>query len=119
MVRRWPRQQSGTADVAEFSVAGSAGGSEVPVPDAEATLAALHRRGDEAVGGLLRENEPHWRSLSEADRRTVESLARTIASRLLDGPAHRLEAEPSGALRAAWAQALHVLFALDPGSRSR
>ena len=64
--------------------------------DAEATLAALRERGDETVDRLLRENDPHWRSLSEADRRTVEVLARAIASRLLDRPAGRLAA-PTGA----------------------
>jgi hypothetical protein len=75
--------------------------------DAEATLAALRARGDQTVDRLLRENEPHWRSLSEADRRTVELLARTIASRLLDGPGRRLAAEP------AHVDTLSQLFALD------
>jgi hypothetical protein len=75
--------------------------------DTEATLAALRARGDETVDRLLRENEPHWRSLSEADRRTVELLARTIASRLLDPPGLRLSAE-SG-----YADRLSELFGLE------
>jgi glutamyl-tRNA reductase len=81
--------------------------------NAEATLAALRERGDRTVDRLLRENEPHWRSLSETDRRTVESLARTIASRLLDPPAHRLATEHGAAAHAAYARALSQLFAVD------
>jgi glutamyl-tRNA reductase len=79
---------------------------------ADATLAALRERGDATVDRLLRENEPHWRSLSETDRQTVELLARTIASRLLDRPARRLATE-TGAAQAAFAQALSQLFAVD------
>jgi glutamyl-tRNA reductase len=81
--------------------------------DAEATLAALRERGDQTVDRLLRENEPHWRSLSETDRLTVEALARTIASRLLDRPARRLATESGAADHAAYARALSQLFAVD------
>jgi hypothetical protein len=83
------------------------------VADAEATLAALRRRADETVDGLLRENEGHWQSMSAADRRTAELLARTIAGRLLDGPARRLAAEPGASEREAYARVLGVLFAVD------
>jgi hypothetical protein len=38
---------------------------------------------DYIVDRLLRKNEPHWESLSGADRRTVELVARTVASRLV------------------------------------
>ena len=85
--------------------------------DAEETLAALRRRADETVDGLLRENEGRWQSMSAADRRTAELLARTIAGRLLDGPARRLAAEPVGE-RDAHARILSALFAVDGGDRS-
>jgi glutamyl-tRNA reductase len=104
--------------VAELPIAGSAAGHRLPAADAGATLAVLRGRADETVDRLLRENEPHWRSLSEADRRTVESLAQTIASRLLDQPAHRLEAEPAAAVRAGYVETLYELFALGRGRDS-
>jgi hypothetical protein len=50
--------------------------SAIPAPDPRLASA------DEIVDRLLRKNESHWESLSEADRRTVELLARTVASRL-------------------------------------
>jgi hypothetical protein len=86
--------------------------------DADRTLAALRRRGDETVDRLLRENERHWQSMSAADRRTAETLARTIASRLLDRPARRLAAEPAVDEREAYAHILRVLFAVDAGDRA-
>ena len=82
--------------------------------EADETLAALRRRGDETVDRLMRENEPHWQSLSEADRRTAELLARTIASRLLDRPVSRLAAEPAVDAREAYSRVLSRLFAVDP-----
>jgi glutamyl-tRNA reductase len=85
------------------------------VPDATTTLAALRVRADETVERLLRENEPHWQSLSTTDRRTVELLARAIASRLLDGPARRLAAETDAAAREAYVRTLCQLFAVDGG----
>jgi glutamyl-tRNA reductase len=82
------------------------------VTPAEETLAALRRLGDETVDRLLRENERHWQSMSEADRRTAELLARTVASRLFEMPARRLEAEPAGE-QEAHAVALCRLFAVS------
>jgi glutamyl-tRNA reductase len=81
------------------------------VIDAEETLAALRRRGDATVDRLLRENESRWQSMSDADRRTAELLARTVASRLFDLPARRLATEPP-AEREAHAAALSNLFAV-------
>jgi len=50
------------------------------------TLTALRARGDEVVDRLLAENEGRWESLSERDRRRVETLARAVAKRLLHEP---------------------------------
>jgi hypothetical protein len=74
-------------------------------------LAALRGRGDQTVERLLRANELRWQSLSEADRRTVESLLLAIASRLLERPALRL-AEEHEDLQAAHVPVLRELFAL-------
>jgi glutamyl-tRNA reductase len=82
------------------------------VTPAEETLAALRRLGDETVDRLLQENERHWQSMSEADRRTAELLARTVASRLFEMPARRLEGEPAGE-QEAHAAALCRLFAVS------
>jgi hypothetical protein len=82
------------------------------VTPVEETLAALRRLGDETVDRLLRENEPHWQSMSAADRRTAEVLARTVASRLFEMPARRLGSEPAGE-RDAHAEALCRLFAVS------
>jgi hypothetical protein len=81
------------------------------VTPAEETLAALRRLGEETVDRLLRENESHWQSMSEADRRTAELVARTVASRLFDVPARRLAAEPPAECEA-HAAALRGLFAV-------
>jgi hypothetical protein len=89
--------------------AGATGG--LASPEAEAMLAALRGRGDETVERLLRANELRWRSLSDADRRTVESLLLAIASRLLDRPARRLADERED-LQAAHVPVLRELFAL-------
>ncbi len=82
-------------------------------------LDTLRLRADDIVERLLLENEPHWLSLGETDRRTVEALAHTIASRMLDLPADRLAAEHDAAARAAYATTLRRLFALDGYATSR
>lgn len=88
----------------------------IDVLGADDTLAALRKRGDETVDRLLRENEPHWQSLCEADRRTAEMLARTVALRLLDQPARTLAAESAGSARDEHARVLCLLFAVDGAS---
>jgi glutamyl-tRNA reductase len=60
--------------------------------DVVPTVAALRRRGDEIVEGVLAENASRWESLSEPDRRRVEKLARTVAQRLLHEPTLRIKA---------------------------
>jgi hypothetical protein len=101
--------------VAELPAAGPATTAASGGPasgDAAAILAALRGRGDETVERLLRANELRWRSLSDADRRTLESLLLAIAARLLDGPARHLEGEQED-LCAAHVPVLRELFALD------
>ncbi|MEA2467923.1 MAG: hypothetical protein QOJ57_2049 [Thermoleophilaceae bacterium] len=71
-------------------------------------LAALDGRGHDIVERLLSENESRWQSLSAADRRTVESLLLTVASRMLDRPATRIEP--------AQVRLLRELFALPGGA---
>jgi hypothetical protein len=85
---------------------------------ADEALAALRKRGDETVDRLLRENEPHWQSLCEADRVTAELLARTVALRLLDQPASRLADESAVGAREHYARALCLMFAVDTGDGS-
>ena len=60
--------------------------------DVVPTVAALRRRGDEIVEGLLAENANRWESLSERDRERVEKLARSVAQRLLHEPTLRMKA---------------------------
>src|SRR3954453_14106464 len=86
--------------------------SDPYVTPAEETLAALRRLGDETVDRLLPENEGGWESMSRADRRTAELLARTVAGRLFEMPARRLEAESAGE-QEAHAVALCRLFAVS------
>ena len=55
------------------------------------TIAALRRRGDDVVDQVLRENEARWESLSAADRKRLEVMARAVVSRLLHEPTLRLK----------------------------
>lgn len=79
------------------------------------TISALHRRGDEVVAHLLRENESRWDSLSHADRQRVEALAQEVASRLLREPTRRLESAP-GRRSFQYARELRELFGLSAPS---
>ena len=76
------------------------------------TLGALRARGDAIVEQLLDENLPRWESLSEADRRRVEALARAVVSRLLHEPTQRVK-DLGGDQRHARLQLLRELFGLD------
>jgi glutamyl-tRNA reductase len=76
------------------------------------TVAALQGSGEAIVRELLDANEPHWESLSPADRERVEAMARAVARRLLHAPTLRLrDAARQGdpALR----DAARELFGLD------
>jgi glutamyl-tRNA reductase len=80
-------------------------------PEAAQAISALQRRSDEVVTRLLAANESRWESPSKADRDRLEALARSVASRLLDEPAHRLE-NSSGEAYFEYENALRELFGL-------
>jgi glutamyl-tRNA reductase len=77
--------------------------------DVVPTVAALRRRSDEIVAGVLAENATRWESMSDQDRERVEKLARTVAQRLLHEPTLRMKAAGGhGRL-----QVVRELFGLD------
>jgi glutamyl-tRNA reductase len=76
------------------------------------TLAALRARADAIVDALLTENAPRWETLSDADRKRVEALARAAVSRMLHEPTERVRAL-GAADRHARLQLLRELFGLD------
>ena len=79
--------------------------------DVTPTISALQRRGDQVVEHLLRENESRWESPSQADRDRLETLAHSVATRLLHEPALRLESSsPETCLQ--YEHALRELFCL-------
>ena len=80
--------------------------------DVVPTIAALHEHADAIVNQVLRENEPRWVSLSEADRERVEAMARAIATRLLHEPTLRLK-RSAGDDSYAYLQAVRELFAIE------
>src|SRR5947207_9822759 len=86
--------------------------------DVVPTIAALHEHADAIVNQVLRENEPRWVSLSEADRERVEAMARAIATRLLHEPTLRLK-RSAGDGSYAYLQALRALFAIEVAGAPR
>ncbi len=79
--------------------------------DVTPTISALHRRGNQVVEHLLRENESRWESPSQADRDRLEALAHSVATRLLHEPALRLERSSAEACFE-YEHALRELFGL-------
>lgn len=76
------------------------------------TIAALRERGAAIVEQVLADNEGKWESLSAADRKRVEALARATVNRLLHEPTQhvkRLDADS----RHPRMQLLRELFGLD------
>jgi glutamyl-tRNA reductase len=78
--------------------------------DVVPTISALHRRADDVVQQVLRENESRWESLSAADRERVEVMARAVVSRLLHEPTVRLKDRSSYH----YLRTIRELFGLDP-----
>jgi glutamyl-tRNA reductase len=77
------------------------------------TVAALREFAGDVVERLLDENRNRWQNLSDTDRARMESMAHTIASRMLHPPTMRLR-EIAGSDRAYESvNALRELFALD------
>jgi glutamyl-tRNA reductase len=81
--------------------------------DVVPTISALRQRGEEVVDHVLRENEPRWESLSEADRERVEVLARAVVRRLLHEPTLRLKGSAGEQTFYRYVHALRELFGLD------
>jgi glutamyl-tRNA reductase len=80
--------------------------------EAAPTVAAIQGAGDAIVADLLARNEPHWESMSDADRERVASLARAVARRLLHEPTLRLKQAAQDGDGAA-GRAARELFGLD------
>jgi glutamyl-tRNA reductase len=84
--------------------------------DVVPTIAELRARADEIVSRVLKENEPRWETLSEADRARIEAMARAIASRLLHEPTLRLKRSSGDDDAYVFVSALRELFGLDAAS---
>jgi glutamyl-tRNA reductase len=80
------------------------------------TVAALRERGEAIVQQVLRENEPRWESMSDADRARMEAMARSIVARLLHEPTLRLKGAAGDESSYRHVQALRELFGLDATS---
>ena len=81
--------------------------------DVVPTISALRRRGDEIVDQLLRENEAHWESLSDADRERLSVMAQAVVSRLLHEPTLRLKGAAGEGASYRYVNAIHELFGLE------
>jgi glutamyl-tRNA reductase len=79
--------------------------------DVVPTITALRERAERIVEQVLRENEPRWESLSDADRERLGVMARALVNRLLHEPTLRLK---SGETGYAHLHALRELFDLEP-----
>jgi glutamyl-tRNA reductase len=82
------------------------------------TIAALRERADGIVEQVLAENASRWESLSDADRKRLEAMARALVARLLHEPTLRLKAGAEDESAYVHVAALRELFALDPGALS-
>ncbi|HEV7845392.1 MAG TPA: glutamyl-tRNA reductase, partial [Thermoleophilaceae bacterium] len=78
--------------------------------DVVPTIAALRALGEDVVQQVLRENEPRWESLSDADRERVGVLARAVVNRMLHEPTLRLKGAVEGDNSYVFVQALRELF---------
>jgi glutamyl-tRNA reductase len=85
--------------------------------DVVPTIAALREQGDHVVEHVLRENEARWEELSDADRKRVEALARSIVSRLLHEPTLRLKDSVGDDSSYRYVHALRELFGLPDGEQ--
>jgi glutamyl-tRNA reductase len=87
--------------------------------DAVPTISALHRRGEEIVEQVLRENQGRWESLSEADRERLGVMARAVVGRLLHEPTLRLRRSADEGGTYVYVQAMRELFGLEPEPSER
>ncbi|HEV2724026.1 MAG TPA: glutamyl-tRNA reductase [Thermoleophilaceae bacterium] len=81
--------------------------------DVVPTIASLRARGNSIVEQVLRENEPRWESLSEADRKQLGVVARAVVSRMLHEPTMRLKGAVGEESAYVYVHALRELFGLD------
>ena len=84
--------------------------------DVVPTIAALRARGEAIVEQVLRENEPRWQSLSEADRERLALMARAVIGRMLHEPTMRLKGSTGEDAAYVQVHALRELFGLDDGA---
>jgi glutamyl-tRNA reductase len=82
--------------------------------DVVPTVAELRERADQIVDQVLNENASRWESLSEADRRRLDTMARALVSRLLHEPTLRLKATAGEDDSYVLVHALRELFGLGP-----
>jgi glutamyl-tRNA reductase len=84
--------------------------------DVVPTITALRERAEQIAVKLLRENEPRWESLSDADRERLGMMVRTVAARLLHEPTKRLKEAAEHEDSYVYVQALRELFGLEPAA---
>ena len=84
--------------------------------DVVPTISALHARGEAIVEQVLRENEPRWESLSDADRERLTVMARAVVGRLLHEPTLRLKGSANEDAAYVNVHAVRELFGLDEPS---
>lgn len=78
------------------------------------TVIALREAADEIARRVLAENEARWNDLSGEDRERLETVARTIVSRMLHHPTVRLKQSAGSEDVYRKVDALQELFGLDP-----
>jgi len=77
------------------------------------TIAALRRRADDIVDGVLAENGQRWETASEGDRERAAAIARAVANRLLHEPTVRMRRAAGEDRTHARMQVLRELFGLE------
>jgi glutamyl-tRNA reductase len=82
--------------------------------EVEPTVIALREAADEIARRVLAENESRWNDLTGADRERLETVARTIVSRLLHHPTVRLKQSAGSDDAYRKVNTLKELFGLDP-----
>jgi glutamyl-tRNA reductase len=80
------------------------------------TVAALRGRADEIVARVLAENADRWADIGAEDRARIESMARSIASRILHEPTLRLKRAADADEGYLQIAAIRSLFGLDATS---
>jgi glutamyl-tRNA reductase len=82
-------------------------------PAAELLIADLRNRGELAAADVLGRNRSACASLTDDDRRIVETLIYAVADRLLDDPRARLEDLDGGDTEVHRIAAIRELFGLE------